>query len=369
MRGASVLVALNASLAVLVHNAAPGAPRNSDRQAYEYVGQHGFEANCPVSIYCYRVLVPLALERIPIDPEPRWRLYQLTATITAGSITSLLTAAVVGGRGPAVLAAVLAQTTYGFSFTAYDPYTADPWVFVMAAAIAWCWVADRWLIALVAGMIGIFAKETVALVSLSCLLAAMLGRHRVTWKAWVASGAAVCVTLLAFHWIMDSYFGWGLSRNPAAQFSSGSWLAIWWRNNPFLIRKLYLLFAPFGFAWLFAALAFRFADRRLRQLALGTIVPFLALCYVQTPERALSNAFFIVVPLAALYLSRAPFGLALLTALANGAVTAKIGSSTTWLPPSRYLMIPAMVLTLWALWTIETRRAPAIAGRAGALER
>ena len=32
-------------------------------------------------------------------------------------------------------------------------------------------------------------------------------------------------------------------------------------------------------------------DARLRQLALGAIGPFLALCYVQTPARALSNAF------------------------------------------------------------------------------
>lgn len=94
----------------------------------------------------------------------------------------------------------------------------------------------------------------------------------------------------------------------------------------------------------------------MRQLALGAIGPFIALCYVQTPERALSNAFFIVIPLATLYLVRAPLPIAWLTALANGAVTVKVGLSTTRLPPSRYLMVPALVFTLWAIWTIEKPR-------------
>jgi hypothetical protein len=350
LRNVSGLVVLNASLALLVHHSAPGAPRNTDRQEYEYVGQHGFEPDCRWSIYCYRVLVPLALERIPINPEQRWRWYQATATAAAGSITSLMTSRVAGGVGAGAIAAVLAQTSYGFAFTAYDPYSADPLVFVFAAAIAWCWVEDRRLIALAIGLIGIFAKETVALVSVSCVVAALIRRDRPTWRAWVAAGVTVCVTLLAFHWIMDTYFGWSSSSSPAAQWSSGSWLVRWWRNNPFLIRKLYLLFAPFGFAWVFAALSIGSAERRLRGLALGAIVPFLALCYVQTPERALSNAFFVVVPLAASFLSRPPFSLALMTALANGAVTAKLGTSTTWLPASQLLMIPATFLAAWVCW-------------------
>jgi hypothetical protein len=354
-RDAWAIVALNLGLALLVHVAAPVAPRNSDRTAYEYVGQHGLDANCPVSIYCYRVLVPMVLARIPLEPERRWRWYQVAATAAAGSITAATTSRLAGGLGAGVIASLLVQTTYGFSFTAYDPYTADPLVFVFAAALAWCAIADRWLLALGIGLAGVFVKETVALVSVSCALAA-LGRDRPTWPQWVFSSAAVVATLLGFHWIMDTYFDWGLRNNPAAQFGSGSWLALWWRNNPFLIRKAYLLFAPFGFAWLFALLAGRFAEARLRQLALGAIGPFLALCYVQTPERALSNAFFVVIPLATLYLVRAPLPIALLTALANGAVTVKVGLSTTWLPPSRYLMVPALILTLGAIWTIEKPR-------------
>lgn len=350
-----MVLALNVSLALLIQAAAPTTPRHTDRREYEYVGRHGFEPNCPWSIYCYRVLVPLALEKIPADVEQRWRWYQVTATATAGTITSLMTAAIEHRLGPGVIAAVIVQTTYGFSFTAYDPYTADPLAFVFAAVIAWCWMEDRWQRALIAGLIGIFAKETVALVAVSCLLAALLARDRATWRAWVASGLVVALTLLAFHWIMDTYFGWGVSSNPAAQLSEGSWLAIWWQNNPSLVRKLYMLFAPFGFAWLFAAVALAAADRRLVHLALGSIVPFVALCYLQTPERALSNAFFVVVPLASALLSRVPFGLALVAAAANGVITAKLGSSSTWLPPSQYVMAPAAIAAAWAIWSSRRR--------------
>jgi hypothetical protein len=352
-RRALLLVALNAGLASLVHSSAPAAPRNSDRQEYEHVGQHGLEANCPWSIYCYRVLVPVTLEQLPFDAERRWRWYQLAATASAGSMTSLMTLRL-AGVGAGALAAVIAQASYGFAFTAYDPYSAEPLVFVFAAIIAWCWVEDRWRAALVAGLIGIFAKETVALVSLSCVIAAAIDRERPTRRAWVVSGLVVFATLLLFRWVMDTFFGWGVDNSPAAQLSSGSWLALWWRNNPFLLRKLFLLFAPFAFAWFFAALALRDADARLRRLAFGAALPFLALCYVQTPERALANTFFVIVPLAAGHLARAPLVLALLTALVNGAVTAKVGSSTPWLPSSQYFIIPALILGAWCVWTIET---------------
>lgn len=225
-------------------------------------------------------------------------------------------------------------------------------MFVIAAAMAWCWTADRWRLAWILGTVGVFAKETVALVAVSCALAALADR-RAGWRAWVGAGAAVCAVLLGFHWVMDTYRGWGIAASPAAQFSSGAWLAVWWKNNPFLVRKLYLLFAPFGCGWLFAALGFRSTDDRIRRLAMGAVLPVLALCYVQTPERALANAFFVVVPLGAVYLARAPFLLAVTAAIANGLVTAKIGSSTTWLPPSGLLLVPATLLAAWVVGTIE----------------
>ncbi len=340
---------MNAALALLVQTMAPRAPRNSDREAYEYVGTHPLAAGCGWSIYCYRILVPVALERLPIDRELRWRAAQVLGTATAGALTSMTTA-LFGGFTSGILAAILVQTNYGFSFTAYDPYTADPIVFAFAAAIAWCWCVDRWRTAWILGTVGVFAKETVALVSLACALAS-LNRDRERWQGWVIGGAAVAATLLAFHLAADAWLGWTVRLNPAADVAHGSWLALWWQNNPSLVRKLYLLFAPFGFGWLFAALALPAAPERLRRLAAGAVVPFLLLCYLQTPERALSNAFFVAVPLAALFLALAPRPIAFAAAITTGLVTLKVGSSTVWLPPSSYLLVAAAVSAAAAVFT------------------
>ena len=93
LRQPGLLILLNAALAFSIQAAAPRPPRHSDRQEYEWVGRHGLASNCPWSIYCYRLLVPMVLERIPADPERRWRGYQIATTTLAGSIASLTTAA------------------------------------------------------------------------------------------------------------------------------------------------------------------------------------------------------------------------------------------------------------------------------------
>src|SRR4051812_32880921 len=120
---------INAALAGLVAAAAPSQPRLSDRAEYEYTGRHGFDANCPNSIYCYRVLVPMLLERIAVDPDVRWRVHQWVAHTSAGAILSI---SVAEGASPLIAATVL-QLSYPFAFTAYDPFTSDPLVFVVAA--------------------------------------------------------------------------------------------------------------------------------------------------------------------------------------------------------------------------------------------
>ena len=148
---------------------------------------------------------------------------------------------------------------------------------------------------------------------------------------------------------MDTYAGWTLATSPAARFAQGSWLAVWSADKS-VWWIAFLLFVPFGFVWVFALLGYRFASSRLRSLALGALVPMLALNYVQNPERALANSFFVVIPLAVAFLSRLPRWVALVAAVANGLVTAKVGLSTEWLPPSRYLLIPAGVSAALAIW-------------------
>jgi len=348
-----LILAINAGLAVAAQAIVPGEPALSDREPYEYAGQHGLEPNCGWSVYCYRVLVPVALEHIPIDATLRWRGYQVASNTLAGAILAAATGRLAGGWPAAVIASLMVQSSFGFTFTARDPYTADSAVFVFAAVITWCWLTSRIGGAFAAGMLGVFAKETVALISASTALAAVVARQPRHWHWWLVQAAVVMATLLGFHWVMDTYFGWGITANAAAKFSEGSWLAIWWANNPSVLSKMFYVFMPFGFAWLYAVAGFRTAPANLRQLALGAIAPMLALNYVQNPERALGNAFFVIVPLATIALTRVPVALALLAVVTNGAITAKVGTSTAWLPSVSMLIGPAAVsaaLVGWHLW-------------------
>lgn len=351
----AVTLLLNLALAGAIQGAAPDQPRLSDREEYEYVGNHGLAANCPMSVYCYRILVPGVLAQIPIEPGVRWRSYQLFSNSLAGVIVAMIASRVSGAWAAPVIASILTQTSFGFAFTAYDPYTADPLVFVISATIALCWLTNQPIVALAIGLVGVFAKETVALTSAATALAALGTRDRQGWPAWVVQGAIVGAVLMAFHWIMDSYFGWNMTGNAAAQFSKGSWLALWWSNNPGLLRKAFFLFAPFGFAWFYAAAGFRAAPAAFRQLTMGVLLPFLALNYVQNPERALSNTFFVVIPLAAIALARVPAGLALVAAVTNGMLTAKVASSSVWLPSVAYLAPPAAAAAVGVFWFLWRR--------------
>jgi hypothetical protein len=341
-----LLLVLNAALAAMVQAAAPDQPRLSDRNDYDYNGRQPLTAYCPNSIYCYRILVPMLLERIPIDPEVRWRGLQLLAHTATGT---LVAAASIPAGSPWI-ASVLLQTSYAFTFTAYDPFTPDPVIFLVAALVLYCWLIDRSFAVALMAIVFVFAKETVALIASAPALAAMVSaRVRPTWWRWLLPAALAWLTLLAFHWYMDTYAGWGISRNAASNFSTGSWLAIWWRNNPSLAHKALMVFSPFGFGWIFAVLGYRHASPAIRQLTIGAILPMLALVYVQTPERALGNAFFVIVPLAAAFLAQVPLAAAIAAAVTNGLVTARIGLTTELLPSSSVLLIPATLAAIWAI--------------------
>jgi len=77
----------------------------------------------------------------------------------------------------------------------------------------------------------------------------------------------------------------------------------------------------------------------------------LALVFVQTPERALGNAFFVVIPLAAAFLAQVPPTVAWAGAITSGLVTARIGLSSELLPSSTVLLPPAAAAAAWAFWS------------------
>jgi hypothetical protein len=346
-----ILLLFNAALAALIQSAAPTQPKLTDRAEYDYNSVQPLADFCPHTIYCYRVLVPMLLAPVPLEPEWRWRGLQWLAHTATGTIVAVAAMP----AGSPWIASVLLQGSYAFTFTAYDPYTPDPVVFLIAALLLYCWIRDRALAATLIAVVFVFAKETVALIAVAPAIAVMVFHDRPARWRWLVPAALAWVTLLTFHWYMDTYAGWGIARNPAASFSTGSWLALWWKNNPSLILKGLIVFSTFGFAWLFALLGYRHASPAVRQLAVGAAAPLLGLAYVQTPERALGNAFFVIVPLAAAFLSRVTPAAAWAAAITNALVTAKIGLSTDWLPSTTILMLPASLSAAWAVASSRRR--------------
>lgn len=350
-----VVVLLNAALSIAMQAVTPPVPERSDRAKYEYAGTHPLAPSCPQTdvLYCYRVLVPALLEQIPADPDLRWRVYRWTATTAAGIVVSMTTASLTGSAQAAIIASVLTQGSYGFAFTAYDPYSADPATFLMIAILAWCWLHDRWLIAAALGIIGIFAKETIAVMSAATALAAIVPPRRRTWPAWVVQAAIVFIVLVVYRWVMQTYFDWAINPGSASflqnDLDKGGWLILWLHGNP-PATQAFLIFASFAFAWLYAILGFREAPAEWRHLVLGAALPFLALNYVQNPERALGNLFFVVIPLASITLARVPVALAFAAALFSALLSARSGSSSDWLPSTKLVIIPGGLAALAVLW-------------------
>lgn len=331
------IVVLNLVLAAAIHLLAPDEPVRSDRLEYDSVGEAPFAPGCIMTVYCYRPLAPVLVRALPGDVDTGWRVYQITANAAAGAIVAALTTA------PA-MASVLIQTSYGFAFTAYDPYTADPLVFGFAALLIWCWVRDRVALAIALTAVGIFAKETVALIAGAVAIASLIER-RPKWTRWLLPVAIGGMLLLAFHAIGRVWLGWQIQSNAAAQLEHGSWIGVWFRNNPSHIRKLYMVFSTFGLAWLFAAFGWKHTPPRWRVLAVALIAPMLFLIVIQTPERALGNMFFVVAPLAAAYTAREP-AIGWAAIVLNALITAKAGTSSVWLPTARWTLLPAAICAI-----------------------
>lgn len=305
----------------------------------------------------YRILVPAVLAKIPIDPTLRWKSYRWGAVVIAGSIVAL-TVLSASGATAAVLASVLAQGSYGFAFTAYDPFSPDPFVFVCLGLMTWCWLRDRWLVALVVGMVGLFAKETVVLMAVAISIASIIPPRRLAWAKWCGQGPALVGLLLVYRWAYDEYVGWGHSFLAGSIQNSvlrGGWLSLWMQGNS-PSTQAFLVFSVFAASWIFAVVGLRRAHHDLRALAIGAAVPFLALVYVQNPERALGNLFFIVIPLAVRTLAGVPFWLAAMAATTSTVLSVRTATMNDWLPSAKYTVPVATLVGALVLWKYFSER-------------
>ena len=166
-------------------------------------------------------------------------------------------------------------------------------------------------------------------------------RWALATRGLVAANAAMIVWLLLQLTLMLR-FNYGYGDNPSTHLLSGGFLVPWMAQQS--ARGIVsALFNEYGALYLLAPVGFWFAPAELRRLA-WLAAPIAALfAYVQQPDRALWNFHFIVVPLAALVLERAPTPLAWLTLAAFALANLRVGAQLSSAPTAR-LALAASVL-------------------------
>ena len=100
---------LESALAGAISPVAPAEPKLNDRDAYDYVAAHPFAPNCPFSIYCYRVLAPAVVHRLPFDADTSWRVYQVASNTAAGTVIAIVAGTLSTMPAAPLLASVMAQ--------------------------------------------------------------------------------------------------------------------------------------------------------------------------------------------------------------------------------------------------------------------
>ena len=70
---------------------------------------------------------------------------------------------------------------------------------------------------------------------------------------------------------------------------------------------------------------------------------------MQQPDRALWNVHFLVIPLAAVVLERAPTAVAWGLVGCFGFSNLRIGAQLTWIPAARYAVIASVILAVVAI--------------------
>lgn len=323
-------------------------PYPTDQAMMERVGQGVIVPGC-ADLNCFRILVPATLEALPGSSAVRWRGFAVIANAGAAIATGYM-ALTLGLSAPAATwAAWLAATSAGAFATIHHPYNADPFVLLLAPIITTLLLRSRWGAATAIGTVGIFAKEFAAAPLYISAAASALGRR---WRESVLQfllAFAVTAVWIALQIALMRLFDYSYNDNPSSQPLAGGYLRLWLTHvSP--LSGIAAVFGAFGAVYLLLPAGWRFTPPRLQQLALGAIPAAAALIYVATPERALGNFYFLLMPIAALALARVPVvagaAFVALFAIAN----MRIGAQVMVVPNSRYAVLLSAGIAAYAIW-------------------
>ena len=242
----------------------------------------------------------------------------------------------------------LSAVGFGSMSMVYHPYTADSLMFLLCPLITLMLVRGRLAWAGALATIGIFGKEVAAAPLFIAAIAHGIERQ------WRLAGRTLAVALgvtaiwIALQLTLMSFFQYGYGPNPAVDLFAGGYLR-YWLEHAGLRNATVALFVEYGAIYFLAAYGLMLAPARLRGFAIGAIPPAIALSYVQIPDRALWNFYYLWVPRAAIVLTALPMFAGWLFTLMFGLANVRVAGQVMTVPPIRVTITITLVIAVAAI--------------------
>jgi hypothetical protein len=341
---AACLVALGVIAAL-----SPVPNRVTDRDVYEATARRGVVPDCG-DLQCFRVLVPWMLGPLPGPSPVKWKVYAVVCNAATLVAVFLWCLSLGLSRRVAWMASVASAFGFGSLYTLHDPYTSDPLMYLLGPFIGSEALNGKVAIASAAATVGVLAKEFAGAPLYIIAVWHALERR---WAAALRALAGANVAFLA--WLLLTLtlmlrFNYSYSGSASTDLGHGANL-VGWLSRLSLRGVLSAMFIEFGALWLLMPIGFLLAPRRLRRLV-AVALPVAALFgYVQQPDRALWNFHFLVTPLAATVLERAPMTLAAATLAAFAIANLRVGAQLPMALVGRTALAASVVFAAASAWT------------------
>jgi hypothetical protein len=339
-------------LLALIAWRSPAPERVTDRGVYEATQAQGVVPDC-TDLHCFRVLIPWLLGPLPGSSDVKWKTYSVVANTVAAVAAFHLSLAFAVPARVAMMVALLTALGFGSLYTLHDPFTSDPLMYALGPLLTLLLLGERVAMAGVIAAVGVLAKEFAAApLYIVAFVSFFERRFSLAMRAFVAANNAFLVWL-ALQLTLMLQFNYGYGDNPSTHLLSGGY--VWpWLEQQTALAATAALFNVFGASYLLACVGLVLAPPRLRHLALGALPVALLFAYVQQPDRALWNVHFIVLPLAAVALARAPEPLGWGVVAASAAANLRVGAQLTAVPDARFGHFVAVMLTLGIVGYVVT---------------
>jgi len=341
------MLRLGAALAMaltIVAIQAPQPDRTTDRGVYEATARQGIVVDCN-DLHCFRVLVPWLIGRLPGPSAVRWRAYAVAGNVLAALALFQLCLTLGLSRRAAWLSAVTTAFGFGSLYTLYDSFTSDPLMFLAGPLITNELLQGRIAVAGAMGVAGVFAKEFAAAPLYAFAGASALARRWGAALSAVAAGnlALIAWALLTLTLVLRFNYSWGGNESP--NISSGAGLVPWLQRQS-ARGVASAMFNEFGALYVLAPIGFFLAPAVLRRLAIAALPIAAVFAYLQQPDRALWNFHYLIVPMAAVVLERAPASLAWATVTTFAVGNLRVGAQLPIAPFGRIALVCSVILAV-----------------------